>query len=201
MRKDSLPWRLPLILGGILIVIGGPQHPSGSMLEMLRDPIWFRSHAFILAGFVAITLALWMYMRTEAPDPDLRRWLRWGIAVGILQSLDYVAHTMAYVDAGALAAGEPTPVLTIHMILTAVVHPIYAIGMAGLLWVGQRAGRLGSPWINWIGLAGVVAHGLAGLLVAGLEVTWARVLFPFIILLALWCILAGLWPARKNAQS
>jgi hypothetical protein len=53
---------------------------------------------------------------------------------------------------------------------------------------------MGSPWIGWLGIAGAVANGQAPPLVILFKIEGARILFPLLLLFALWLILAGLWP-------
>ena len=196
MKQKRLIWRIFFILGGILMLIGGPQHPRGTMLEMLNNPLWFASHAYIFGGFTCWTVALWLMRRDIAPEGRADLWLRAAIWVSAIQAFDYIFHTMAYVDAAALAAGTSTPVLTIHMVLTPIVYPLYAIGIIGFIIAAQRTGMVGSPWIGWLGIAGAAAHGLAGIFVAGFAIDALRILFPMLMLLALWFIITGFIPVR-----
>ena len=112
-----------------------------------------------------------------------------------------ILHTMAYVDAANLVAGRATPVLTTHLVLTAAFYPVFAVTMGGFLIAATRERSLGSPWINWLGVAGVVCHGLAGVLVPLLNLEWARLLFPMLALFSLWSLLAAVWPMRTRAAA
>lgn len=198
LQIQSYLWRLLFIFGGILMLIGGPQHPGGTMLEMLQNPVWFKSHVYILAGFTAWTLALWLFRRNGSFTETTDKWLRFGIIVSAIQTVDYVFHTMAYVDAEALAAGGSTPILTIHMWMTAIIYPIYAFGMIGMIWAAQKNRVIGTTWIGWLGMLGAASHGIAGVFVAGFGVSELRILFPMLMLLALWHIIAGFMPANQN---
>ena len=93
-------------------------------------------------------------------------------------------------------AGRPTPVLTTHLWMTVVFYPVFAVTTAAFLVAATRARSLGSSWVNWIGVIGVLCHGAAGLLVPLFEFEWARALFPMIVLFALWALLAAVWPRR-----
>lgn len=59
-----------------------------------------------------------------------------------------------------------------------------------------RDRAMASPWIAWIGVLGATAHGLAAPLVVLFGIEQARVLFPMVVLLALWFVLAAVWPLR-----
>lgn len=201
MKTSSITWRAFFVIGGLLVAIGGPQHPGGTMLDMLTDPAWFRAHALIFAGMLAWTIGLWLFGQTQGAIAVPKRWFHFALVMTVLQTVEMAVHTMAYLDADALAAGAATPVLTTHLWLTVVVYPIFGIAMIGFIWMAQRKRSLGSPWIGWLGMLGAAAHGTAGFLVAGFNVGWARILFPFLVFLALWFVLAGLWRIRQTTPA
>jgi hypothetical protein len=60
---------------------------------------------------------------------------------------------------------------------------------------------LGSPWIAWLGILGAAAHGLSAPLVVGLRINQAGILFPMLMLLAIWLALAAVWPRRAPAAT
>jgi hypothetical protein len=126
------------------------------------------------------------------------RWLGFGILVTALEVIEMAVHTVAYVDGHALAAGHSTPVLTTHLWLATLIYPIFGVVMLGMISAAQRDRALGSPWFNWIGAIGAVAHGIVMPLLSFFEFMPARVLFPIAALtLSLWFVLAGVWPARR----
>ncbi len=194
----SLLWRASFVLSGLLILIGGPRHPGGTMAQMLAHPQWVPSHAFMLAGFTALLIGLLARGRSGPRSPALRRWLTLAIAGTALQTVEMALHTAAYVDLANLLAGRSTPVLTAHLSVTPLFYPIFGVTVAGWIAAAARERAVGSAWIAWIGIVGVLAHGAAGVLVPVFALEWARVLFPMVVLLAVWSILAGLWPARAG---
>lgn len=195
----TILWRGLFVLAGVLIFIGGPQHPGGTMAEMLADPLWLQSHALMLVAFVALLAGLIVYARSVAVPARTRRWLTFAVVGLVLQSIEMAFHTAAYLDLENLLAGRATPVLTTHLWMTPIFYPIFAVTMAGFVTTATRERVLGSHWIGWIGIAGALAHGAAGFLVPLFNVGWARILFPMIVLLALWAILAGLWPSKLQS--
>jgi hypothetical protein len=108
-----------------------------------------------------------------------------------------VFHTAAMVDLDRLLTGAPTPVLTTHLWMTAVVYPLFAAILIGFLVAASRDRLLGSWWIAWLGIIGAIGHGLAGPLVVVWNIEWARSLFLGIVLVAIWMIAAAGWPARR----
>ncbi|HEY7216041.1 MAG TPA: hypothetical protein VIC28_15570 [Thermoanaerobaculia bacterium] len=200
MRLRFSLWRPCFALAALLILIGGPQHPGGSMAEMLAHPKWVPSHAFILAGFLAMLAGLILYQRSAALPERTRRWARIATFGTILQAVEMAFHTAAYVDHANLMAGRATPVLTTHLWLAVIFYPIFAVTVIGFIVATLRDRSLGSPWIGWLGILGALAHGAAAPLVVLFKVQEARILFPLLMLLAFWLILAALWPVRVRAE-
>ncbi len=192
-------WRLFFILSALLMMIGGPQHPQGTMGEMLAHPKWVPSHALLLAGFVAMLVGLILFERAGSLPDRTRTWVRYAVIGTALQAVEMAFHTASSVDHANLMAGRATPILTIHLWLAVVLYPIFAVTTVGLILAGARDRVLGSPWIAWLGILGAVAHGAAAPLVVALGILQASFLFPLLLLVALWLLLAALWPVRATA--
>ncbi len=194
-------WRPCFLLAGLLILIGGPRHPGGTMAEMLAHPDWVPAHALILAGFVALLAGLLAYRRAVPMPERTARWARLAVWGTVLQVIEMVLHTAASVDYANLVAGRATPVLTAHLGLTLVAYPLFALAIVGLILATARERTLASPWIAWLGVFGAVAHGAAPPLVVGFGLGQFRILFPCVMLLALWFVLAAFWPRRAAAPA
>jgi len=166
------------------------------MAEMLHDSKWIPAHALMLAGFVVLVIALRMYRRTIPASTRTQKWVRIALFCTAVQALEMALHTAATVDRDALVAGGATPVLTLHLPLSVVAYPLFALGMIGLIVSGAQERRLGSRWIAWLGIAGALGHGVAAPLTILFQVSWAPLLFPALMLLALWLLLAGFWPVH-----
>lgn len=193
-------WRGLFVAGAVLMMAGGPQHPGGTMLQMLQDPKWMISHALMTAGFVSLAAALFVMRREMTGAPRIAAAMRFALPATMLQTIEFFIHTIASVDAANLAAGSATPVLTTHLWMSLVMYPIWAAAMIPLVIAGMRDRAFGSMWIGWLGIAGLLAHGFSTPLVLGFGVEWARILFPLMLLFALWMLAAGLWPiARASA--
>ena len=191
-------WRGLFVAAGVLIVWGGSQHPDGTtMAQMLADPTWRPTHMLMLVGFVALTVALATWIRM-APPP-MRRLMMLIVAAAALQTFEMFLHTIADVDAENARVGGSTPVLTAHLQMSLFVYPIFAVAMIAFIVRMTQARLIGSKWIAWLGVLGVAAHGLSSPLVLGLRIPQAVILFPMLILLAVWLVLAGIWPAPRTA--
>jgi alkylhydroperoxidase/carboxymuconolactone decarboxylase family protein YurZ len=189
-------WRPLFILAGGLVLAGGPRHPGGTMAEMLGNPEWIPAHTLMLAGFLSLLLGLVAFSR-DALTPTMRRWARVAVAGAALQAVEMALHTAAALDHANLMAGRATPILSTHLALAVFAYPVFAASMIGFMVAGARDRAMGSsPWIVWIGVLGAFGHGIAAPLVVLTAVPWARSLFPAVIGLAIWLILAGLLPRR-----
>lgn len=192
-------WRGAFIASGVLIGWGGSMHPGGTMEQMLADPAWLPGHLMIFGGFVALGLGMWG-LRRRSPQA-MSRTVTLALAATALQALEMFLHSIAYVDLEQLRAGASTPVLTAHLTLTPIAYPIFAIAISLYIVSAARHKVVGSHWIAWLGVAGVVMQGVAGFLVPLFGVGWARSLFAGVVLFALWEILAAVWPTAPAARA
>lgn len=202
--NSSRTWRALFIVGGLFYFVGAFFHPRGmTMTDMLVDAAWIPAHAAVFFGFILITVGLVLFRRSAPVSSALNRWIVAAIVLAVFQIIEMALHTMAYVDAGALAHGDfhgglSTPVLTTHIWLSTLAFTPFAIAFLGMILMGARERVLGSWWILWIGVIGAVAYGSVMLLVFILEIPGSGILFPIAhLLVPLWFILAGVWPSRR----
>lgn len=189
-------WRALFAAGGLFIIIGGPKHPQGTMLEMLQHPDWLFSHVMVTIGYIGLLGGLALFARSYANTPSLKRWTTLALAGAGLMTLEMVMHTIAMVDAEHLAAGHSTPILNTHLAMAVLFYPVFGVTSALFMWKAAKERAMGSLWIVWIGIIGTLANGAAPVLVGVFGITQARILFPFVIGVALWMVLSALWPAR-----
>ena len=168
------------------------------MADMLGNPMWVPSHALMTVGFIAMLVGLVLFQRTRPLPERSARWLRLAIIGTSLQVLEMVVHTAASIDHANLMAGRSTPILTTHLWLAVVCYPIFGATLIGFIVAAARDRVLGSRWIAWLGVLGAVAHGASAPLVVAGGFGWARVLFPMVLLVALWLLLAAFWPVREK---
>ena len=193
------PWRPAFLLSALLLMIGGPQHPDGTMVEMLAHPAWVRAHSLMLAGFVVLFVGLLLFRASPSLPDRTQRWTRYALVGTGLQVVETVLHTASVVDHANLAAGSATPVLTTHLAAALVFYPAFSATVVGLIVVAASDGVLGSPWISWLGVVGLVANGIApALVLSGFDD--ATLLFRLLMLFAVWLILSSLWGIRRTAE-
>ena len=202
MSRLSL-WRLAFLGSGVAMMIGGPRHPNplpdqpfqDSIAAMLEHPDWVPSHVFILLGFALLLAGIVLWQRSAGLDGSDAGWVRLAMLAAAAAVIEMALHTAAVVDTQHLRAGEPTPILTAHLVLTAIVNPLIGIALAGLAVRGARLGRLGSWWITWMAVVGGASYGFAGVYVVLTHDQRVSPLFAVgAILIALWTLLVGMWP-------
>jgi len=200
-KMSSVLWRLLFLVAGILIILGGPRHPGGTMAQMLADPEWVPAHALMLAGFVALLLGLILYRRALPLPARTTRWVRLAAVGTALQAIEMAFHTAAVVDRANLVAGRATPVLTTHLWLAVVMYPVFAATIVGFILATARDRSLASPWVAWIGALGTLAWGAAAPLAILTDLEWVGYLFPGVLGLSVWLALAAIWPLRATTRT
>jgi len=195
------PWRALFVLGGVLLIAGGSRHPSGNMAQMLADPTWLPGHALQVAGFLAMCAGLALFGREPGVPARTRGWAGAAAVMMALDALEMMVHTLAYVDAGTapVYASEVTtasPVLLTHLWMATFISPLAGVTMLMLIWTGMRERSLGSPWIGWLGMFGAAAHAAVMPLLFLMGLLQFGILFPMVAFMALWFVLAGVWPRR-----
>lgn len=194
-----MAWRVLFGVAGVVIFFGGPMHPRGTMEQMLAHEDWVMSHVLMTVAFAVLAAGLAMLAR-QAASPRLARWTRFAIIATVLQTLEMAVHTAAYVDHANLVAGAPTPVLTTHTWMAVVVSPLFGLSVAGFILAATRDRAAGSPWIGSLGMIGVFLYGLGPTATVFLG-DWWRWLFPTMMGLSIWLMLAAVWPSSALRAS
>ncbi|HEX2080287.1 MAG TPA: hypothetical protein VHG08_21475 [Longimicrobium sp.] len=203
-------WRAAFFLSGAAMMAGGPRHPSPhldlpfheSIALMLANPEWRPSHLLLLASYLLLLLGLALWRTGAELSGGARTWARFALFAAVLTCVEMAFHTAAVLDLERLRAGQATPILTIHLWLTAVANPLLGLALAGVAIHGARLGRLGSWWIAWMPVLGGAAFGFAGTYVVLTHDQRVSPLFAVgSALMALWLLLAAVWPVRAPAPA
>ncbi len=188
----SFTWRLFFIAGGLIVLWGVIPGNIAAPFEIGQGGY---SVVSVLSGIACWTAGIWLFRRDNPSSLVIDRWLIFALVASLVQLLDLALIALSPASQSAALTGIP------FTWITAVANPLYATAMIGLIWLAQREHILGSKWIGWLGMIGVAGHGLAGILVAGAQLSWAMPLFYLICALATWFILAGVWALRRNRTS
>ena len=95
------PWRLPRLLAGVALFMGGPRHPSPhldlpfreSTALMLADGAWVPSHLWMLISFVLLLVGLALWQRQPGLPSGTRRWMKFALLAVGLAALEMAFHT------------------------------------------------------------------------------------------------------------
>lgn len=184
-------WRLCFVIAAAGLLMGGPLHPGGAMADMLAHPDWLLSHILQLVGFMAMAAGLWAFAATVPLPARSRWWCRLAIGGTLLQAIEMAFHTAAMLDHRNLVSGAATPILTTHLVMAVALYPVFAIALIGFIVTAARDCVL-RWWAGALGIGGAIGQGLSAPLVVGLNIAAARVLFPMIVLVAVWLLIVAI---------
>ena len=201
-----------LVAGGAFFLAGGPMHPDQdppdvSLHEHLRlmyeDPAWWSSHAVLLVGMVLIAAALVGLVRGRslAALPRVHTVALAAAVAASAAAVDMLLHLVSAVDADRIAAGQPTPLTDVQVVVETVTVPAFGFTIAALAVVGAATRMLGNRVVAVAGVLGGVGYGLAG--ATFLFSDQLDALFPAATGIALWALAAGaglLLRHRRTAQ-
>lgn len=205
-----LRWRSFFVLAGVLVLAGGSQHPDAVQgvpynvhtADMTADAMWVPAHLLMLAGFLALFVAL-LAARGDAGFRARAGWTLTPALVGAaLSVVELVFHTAAKVDHDALLDGGSAPIALTHESLAVVAYPVLGLSLAFLAW------RLatGAPAWMWVvaavGIAGGLLQAVSAPLVIGTQDQEYSPIFKGAILICAWLVatgIAGLRTSRTRA--
>lgn len=203
-------WRTGFLLAGVLLMLGGPRHPSPhtdlpfseSTALMLAHSDWVPSHLLMLAAFASLLIALVIWRRQAHLPASAGTWTTAALVVVGLAVVEMGFHTAAVLDLENLRAGSSTPILTTHLVLAATVNPLLAVALSAVAVQGARFRQLGSRWTAWIVVLGGAIFGFAS---AYVVVTHDQRVSPLFAigsaLMALWFIVTALWPVHRDGTA
>jgi hypothetical protein len=128
--------------------------------------------------------------------------LTWVVVVGAAVAVvEGILHLVAVVDAEALPAGRPTPILNAHLALAVVAYPLIGLPFAALAWLSGRRRILTHPVVGAVGALGGITHGLSAPIVVLSQDSRFSVLFMGAMFIAIWLMVVGVGhfrPARRG---
>ncbi|GII33494.1 hypothetical protein [Planotetraspora mira] len=189
-----------LLAGGAFFLAGGPLHPKEdpegvSLKEHLRlmyeDPAWYPSQAILLVGvaLIAASLVALARGRSLAGVPRLHTVTVIAAITASMAAVDWLLRLVSAVDADAIAAGRPTPISDVQVIMETITIPAFCLGIIALAVVGARTRALGNPLIAVPAVLGGIGHGLATATI--LFTDRFNPLFPAAAGIAVWAIAVG----------
>ncbi len=157
----SATWRIPLVLSGIAMAIGGSQHPEADAEDSLRDELatmtssstWVFSHTMIAIGTALLAVGLLIAHRSRTWPSTTRPALRVATIAMSLYVVETLFHLASVIDSDALADGGSAPVAFTHVGLALILYPISGFAFA---WLNVQLLRVVPLPVKVLGVLGVV---------------------------------------------
>lgn len=203
VRISWWPWAM--IASAVTFVVGGLLHPDGDpslpeaagLAAWIGDALWVPSHALILVGAILLVPGLLGLLGAHPGLSTGARRAGWAAVAGaVLWAIESVPHLGAAAETAAAAAGEPTPILMTHQVLSLLAYPLVGLSTAALAVLGGRA--LAHPAFAVLAVVGGVAWSIAPWSVGPLGLEQLAFLFPVGILMAVWFAAVGITDVTRR---
>jgi hypothetical protein len=207
LRRHSQLAAWGLVVGGVLFFAGGLLHPKEDppgvslkehMRVMFDDPAWYPAHAVVLLGMAILAAALVELVRGRTLSGFPRAQFAAVVAAvaSSLAAAGMLLHLVSAVEADKIAAGRPTPIIAVQVIVETITVPAFAFSIAALAVIGAMTRTLG----NWVAAVPAVLGGLGFGLAGGTFLLTDALdpLFPAAAGIALWAIAAGIGQLRRR---
>ena len=195
-----------LALGGIAFFAGGVSHPQptieGTKVETLHDmfvhPMWYPSHALLLASFVLFATAVLLLRSENNLDPRIRRVVNVASFLFVVGTLSMAVHLFDALGAESIGDGQPALVYELAKWNETIFSTLWGLGIIILAAAGGLTRTLGNRVIMPLGVVGGVAWCLAASTVAFIDLF--DPLFPMAgTLIPVWAVAAGVtWAVRAE---
>lgn len=192
-----------LVLAGLTFLAGGITHPSESgpgskvqqLHDMLVDPAWYPSHAFLLASMALFTAGA-IVLRRSALPPGMARLLHVVSMIAVVATVAMVVHLLAALGAGTLADGEPSIVSRLQTVNETLFAATWGVAVAALAIAGGITGTVGNRMTIPFGALGGLSYALASATIAYTDRFDS--LFKASSLLAVWAVSVGVIAWRAS---
>lgn len=199
-----------LLLGGATFFVGGSMHPKQDPPDvtahehlriMFEDPAWYPSHSVLLVGMVLLAASLVALVRrgTLATRPRAQKAGAIAAGASVLAAFGMLLHLVAGSEAVKIAAGEPTPIVNVHVVFETLTVPAFGFSIAAFAVIAAFGRVLGDRVTAVIGFVGGVGYGLAG---GTFLITDAlNPLFPLAAGIGIWAVAAGIGLVARSRAS
>ncbi|MEP7020337.1 MAG: hypothetical protein ABI808_06780, partial [Pseudonocardiales bacterium] len=113
--------------------------------------------------------------------------------------VDMALHLLVAVEGDALARGDSTPLVSVHVVLETITVPLFGLAVSALAAVGGATRALGNRVIAIPGVVGGLAYAAAGATIAFTDVL--DPLFPLAGLIGVWAVAVGIWLLVRTHRS
>lgn len=193
-----------LALGGAAFFAGGVTHPQptiqGTKVETLYDmfvqPMWYPSHALLLASFALFAAAVLLVRKRGDLGPRMARLVNLVGVLFVVGTLSMAVHLFDALGADSIRDGRPALVYEVAKWNETIFSTLWGAGIVTLAVAGGLTRILGNRIIMPVGVLGGAAWCLAAATVAFSDRFDS--LFPIAgSLIPLWAVAVGvMWAAR-----
>lgn len=193
-------------LAGLAFFAGGVTHPQpridGKGVETLYDmfvqPMWYPSHALLLASFALFATAVLLLRKRDDFGPGMARLVNLVGVLFVVGALSMTVHLLDALGAEAIADGQPGLVHEVAKWNETIFSTLWGLGITALALAGGLTRTLGNRIIMPLGVIGGVAWCLAAATVAFIDLF--DPLFPIAgTLIPVWAIVVGVrWAGQKT---
>lgn len=209
-RRASALVAWGLLLGGATFFVGGSMHPKQDPPDvtvhehlriMFEDPAWYPSHSVLLVGMVLLAASLVALVRrgTLATRPRAQKAGAIAAGASVLAAFGMLLHLVAGSEAVKIAAGEPTPIVNVHVVLETLSVPVFGFSIAAFAVIAAFGRVLGDRVTAVIGFVGGVGYGLAGGTILISDAL--NPLFPLAAGIGIWAVAAGIGLVVRSRAS
>ncbi|MPZ74435.1 MAG: hypothetical protein GEU74_14630 [Nitriliruptorales bacterium] len=194
-----------LALGGVAFFAGGVIHPQptiqGTKVETLYDmfvqPMWYPSHALLLASFALFATAVLLLRKRGDLGPRMARLVNVVSVLFVVGALSMAVHLFDALGAESIADGQPALVHEVAKWNETIFSTLWGSGIVALAVAGGLTRTLGNRITMPLGVLGGVAWCLAAATVAFID--RFDPLFPVAgSLIPVWAIAVGaMWAVRR----
>ncbi|HEX2053671.1 MAG TPA: hypothetical protein VHJ78_08115 [Actinomycetota bacterium] len=193
-----------LAVGGVAFFVGGITHPGdsgkGTKVEQLYDmfvhPMWYPSHALLLASFALFAIAVLLLRKGGDLGPRLARLVNLISVLFVVGTLSMAVHLFDALGAESVADGQPALAYEVARWNETIFSTFWGVGIITLAVAGGLTRTLGNRIIMPLAVVGGAAWCLAASTIAFTD--RFDPLFPIAgSLIPVWAVAVGvMWGAR-----
>lgn len=193
-----------LALGGVAFLAGGLTHPAdrggGTKVEQLYEafvqPIWYPSHALLLASFALFAGAILQLRKRGDLGPRMGGLVNVVSVVAVVATFGMAVHLFAALGAESIADGKPSLIYEAQKWNETILNTLWGLAVIALAVAGGLTRTLGNRITILPAVVGGVAWCLASATIAFTDTF--DPLFPVASLISVWAIAAGAMRANLS---
>ena len=193
-----------LALGGVAFFAGGVTHPQPTiegtkvqtLYDMFMQPMWYPSHALLLASFALFATAVLLLRKQGDLSPRIAPLVNLVSVLFVVATLSMAVHLFDALGAESIADGQPALVYEVAKWNETIFSTLWGVGIVTLALAGGLTRTLGNRITMPLGVVGGVAWCLAASTVAFIDLF--DPLFPVAgSLIPIWAVAVGvMWAVR-----